>query len=142
MASAGSKFRTAIGKLRTPVEDAGGKASILLAYSGGAASRVLLELANDYNMANRSQRFAAYTICHVDESALFGDEQRKAAASSFLQGVRDVAAAFPFAFEEVPLESVFAADDDDAATTTTLLMTPMRHDPSSIFAESRSAIVS
>ncbi|KAI9598063.1 hypothetical protein BDF19DRAFT_411404 [Syncephalis fuscata] len=135
----GSKFRTVIGKLRTPVEDAGGKASILLAYSGGPASRVLLQLADDFNNANRSQRFAAYTICHVDESALFDDNpSMKAASTDFLEGIRKITNEFSFEFEQVPLESVFASYTNERSpeSATTVMMTPTRRETGSIFAES------
>ncbi|KAI8055286.1 hypothetical protein BDF22DRAFT_377602 [Syncephalis plumigaleata] len=90
-------------------------------------------------MATRSHRFTSYTICHVDESALFEkDERMKSAASKFISDLRNIAAEFPFEYEQVPLECVFSLgnDNDDGIATAEAFMLPVRHDASSIFAES------
>ncbi|RKP07901.1 hypothetical protein THASP1DRAFT_30279 [Thamnocephalis sphaerospora] len=137
----GAKFRTVLGKLRTPVEDAGGRAQMMVAYSGGTASRVLLQLADEYNKASRSQRFAGFYLCHVDESALAQDQD---AATAFLEGVRRVAAEFTFTYVEEKLENIFDSDDPasmPAQKHWMLSVMPTRLQSSSIFAEELRAVL-
>jgi hypothetical protein len=59
------------------------------------------------------------------------------AATTFLKGVNKVVSAFPFEFEQIPLESVFSSNGDDYDDETIVAMTPTRQQTGSIFAESK-----
>ncbi|RUS33500.1 hypothetical protein BC938DRAFT_471355 [Jimgerdemannia flammicorona] len=73
------KFRTIIMKSKVVSQKEGER--VLLAFSGGPSSRAMLHLLSDFQYivpheTSKRQLFSGVTICHIDESALFGQEEQ------------------------------------------------------------------
>lgn len=73
---------------------------VLVGLSGGLSSSTLLHLCKDYHRDNgkKRQRFAKFSVCYVDESALFNESN-----SDFC---RTIAASYGFDFYSVKLEDM------------------------------------
>lgn len=54
------------------------KGNVMLAYSGGHSSSALVHLAHYFinNNVHRYKKFAAFIVCHVDESALTAEDSK------------------------------------------------------------------
>ncbi|KAJ1910621.1 Cytoplasmic tRNA 2-thiolation protein 2 [Tieghemiomyces parasiticus] len=102
-----NKFRSRIGKafkLSTTK-----KPRVLLALSGGSASRALLDLVSNFSRLDYEkedkQKFEKFVVCHVDESCLFPNSASNAAK------IQEYVDAAGIEFSRVGLEEVFTSDD-------------------------------
>ncbi|KAI9098914.1 hypothetical protein DFS34DRAFT_649612 [Phlyctochytrium arcticum] len=102
------RFRTNIMRATLMPEDA----KVMLAFSGGPSSRLLLQLLTDFHDPNptntrKKQRLSSVEVCHIDHSgAVDGTTEHE-------EQIRTIGEQSPFTYHHIKLESAFETANDE-----------------------------
>ncbi|RKP14733.1 hypothetical protein BJ684DRAFT_18886 [Piptocephalis cylindrospora] len=109
------KVRTHLTRTPLPgdIREVRGKCRVLLAFSGGPSSRVLLDMVAHYtgeHVNQQARRFGEISVVHVDESIL--EEDENASCSTLRHDIQNVVDSYGMRLSVVALPSAFSTTDD------------------------------
>ncbi|KAK9727632.1 Cytoplasmic tRNA 2-thiolation protein 2, variant 2 [Basidiobolus ranarum] len=106
------KFRVMISKSKFVVGRKECKPNVLLAFSGGASSRALVHMMNEFHVGDPAVKKKTILdnvkICHIDESIICGPEE------GTLKQAENIISQYPFQFIGASLEDVFSSEYTDS----------------------------